>query len=134
MKSGIVGLLAVGSVCGALAGSAVTAQERTLHDGVYTKEQAARGAKTYGQRCAGCHRADEFSGERIKPWKGQPALNLFNVIRLTMPEEAPGSLSRQEYADILTYIFEQNGGKPGSTELTATDEMLRSVLMVGSAK
>ena len=44
-----------------------------------------------------------------------------------MPEEDPGSLTRQQCADILAYIFRLNGFKAGSDELKGTDEAVSAV-------
>ena len=59
----------------------------------------------------------------------QSAYRFFRAVRLTMPEEDPGSLTRQQYADIVAYIFKLNGFKPGSDELQGTDDAMRAVLL-----
>ena len=105
----------------------VSAQEKSVRDGVYTEAQADRGAKLYGESCTGCHETGRFVGEQMKPWANQSARRLFNVVRLTMPEEDPGSLTRQQCADILAYIFRLNGFKAGSDELKGTDEAVSAV-------
>ena len=50
----------------------VSAQEKSVRDGVYTEAQADRGAKLYGESCTGCHetgqirrRTDEALGESV---------------------------------------------------------------------
>ena len=109
----------------------VSAQGTSVRDGVYTEVQADRGAEKFGQSCAGCHETDRFVGEQMKPWVNQSAYRFFRVVRLTMPEEDPGSLTRQQYADILAYIFRLNGFKAGSDELKGTDEAMRAVRLEG---
>ena len=110
----------------------VSAQDKSVRDGVYTDVQADRGTKLFGQSCSGCHETDRFVGEQMKPWMGQTAYDLFTAVRLTMPEEKPGSLTRQEYADILAYIFKLNGFKAGSDELAGADEALKAIRIEGS--
>ena len=44
--------------------------QRTVWDGVYTEEQAERGAVQYTESCAGCHAAGE-----IGPIGGRPFLH-----------------------------------------------------------
>ena len=40
-------------------------------------------------------------------------------MRSSMPPNAPASLSRETYLDILAYVLKANGYPPGSTELGA---------------
>ncbi len=105
------------------------AQETSVRDGVYTEAQADRGADIFSRSCAGCHETDRFIGEQMEPWMNQSAYRFFRAVRLTMPEEDPGSLTRQQYADIVAYIIKLNGFKPGSDELQGTDDAMRAVLL-----
>ena len=41
-------------------------------------------------------------------WTGATAGELFERIRTTMPQASPGSLSPQQYADIVAHIFNKN--------------------------
>jgi S-disulfanyl-L-cysteine oxidoreductase SoxD len=104
-----------------------TRDQKSVRDGVYTEAQAKRGATLFNEACASCHGTDEFGSSYIEEWTGQPALRLFDLVRLSMPEESPGSLKRQEYADILAYLFKLNGFKAGNEELKGTDEALKAV-------
>ena len=47
-----------------------------------------------------------------------------------MPQNAPGSLSRQQNADILAYMLQENGFKPGIEEL-ATDKAMLDTIRFG---
>jgi S-disulfanyl-L-cysteine oxidoreductase SoxD len=93
----------------------LTAQSpRTLWDGVYSEEQAARGEKLYGERCGKCH-GDTLGGVEAAPaltgttfysnWEGEMLEALSDRIRTTMPQDKPGSLTRAQNADILAYIL-----------------------------
>jgi hypothetical protein len=44
-----------------------------------------------------------------------------------MPQDNPGGLRRQEYADVLAYLFELNGLPAGDTALPADDCGLRRI-------
>ena len=109
----------------------VRAQDKTVRDGVYSDAQADRGAKLFGQFCSGCHGPERFVGEQMKPWTGQTADVLFDAVRLNMPEDRPGSLTRQQYADVLSYIFRLNGFVAGTNELAGTDDEMKSIRIEG---
>ncbi len=108
-------------------GFATTASAQTsLSDGLYTAEQAQRGAEEYSARCASCHAAD-LRGNSNSPsllglsflfiWEGRPLGELFAKMRDEMPTDNPGSLSQQSYAAILAYILQQNDYPSGAAEL-----------------
>jgi mono/diheme cytochrome c family protein len=120
---------------------AVAGQMRSVEDGVYTRDQAARGQKEYGVFCASCHAADlsgTNSGDSGAPplrgetfMQGSDANALFTLIRMNMPRDAPSGLSGQQYLDVMAYLFQQNGFPAGRDELTADAERLRSIKIVG---
>ena len=64
----IIGLAAIGVFYSAL--RAQQAESRSVWDGVYTEEQARRGAALYGQECASCHGATLTGGESAPPLVG----------------------------------------------------------------
>ena len=86
-----------------IAGPGLSAQtSRSVWDGVYTREQATRGALTSGL-CTQCH-GDSFQGDPAPPltgadflakWDGRSVGDLFELIRQTMPDDDPGSLAGQ---------------------------------------
>ena len=103
-------------------------QGRTVWDGVFTADQARRGAEAYERSCAECHGPDLGGGdmapslagvEFVYNWHGFSAGDLFERLRVSMPPAQPNSVSRQEKADILAFIFEQNGMPAGETELAS---------------
>lgn len=105
-----------GALCLLLLGAAGGAQIRSLTDGVYTKEQAERGARLYRRICSECHRPEEYKGY-LRRWVGMPVSLFLDTVRTSMPENNPGSLKPQQYVDVLTYIFAINGVPPGEQEL-----------------
>jgi mono/diheme cytochrome c family protein len=107
----------------------VNGQARSVRDGVFTDAQADRGAKVFSQFCIACHKTERFVGDQLKPWLDQTADVLYRAIRLKMPEDNPGGLTRQQYADIVAYVFKLNGFKPGSDELAGNDEAMRGILV-----
>jgi S-disulfanyl-L-cysteine oxidoreductase SoxD len=138
--------LAVALACaGLLAGVGASATARppeadqsagkSARQGVYTRDQAERGRKVFGARCAGCHPLDTFTQPLfLATWKGQTAHALFTSIRTTMPQESPGGLRRQEYADVLAYLLHLNKLPAGPEELATTDDALKKILIEPAAK
>jgi hypothetical protein len=57
-------------------------------------------------------------------WSGRSVRAFYDRARNTMPPSAPGSLPAGTYADIVAYILEINGFKPGGAALQAGDETL----------
>jgi len=48
-------------------------------------------------------------------------------LRVSMPQGAPGSVSRQEKADILAFLLETNDFPAGDTELANRTGMLAGI-------
>ncbi len=97
-------------------------------DGVFTAEQAARGARTFREACAACHDPGEFSGGRFRMgWVGRPVGELFETISTLMPEADPGSLSPREYAAVVAYLLQLNGYPAGEAALPADRRALEGL-------
>ena len=108
-------------------------------EGVYTVEQAKRGEKLYADKCSSCHGPDMNGGEMApgltggeftSNWNDLSLGDLFERMRISMPQNAPGSLSRQDNADILAYILNKGNYPPGQTELPTQTEALNGVKFV----
>ena len=106
--------------------AAVQSQGRSVWDGVYTEEQAARGEKVSAAQCARCH-GQMLTGAEAAPglvgdsfnanWEGVPLGELFERIRVSMPLDSPGTLSRQQNADVLAYVLKLGKRPAGAVEL-----------------
>jgi mono/diheme cytochrome c family protein len=115
----------------------VRAQQRTVWDGVYTDEQATRGEALYGEYCVRCHGATlQGNGEGAKPltdaafkstWNGVPLGAMFDRIRLSMPQDKPGTMSRQQVADLLAFILRENKFPAGEAELVRQTDLLNAI-------
>ena len=115
----------------------VSAQSpRTVWDGVYSDAQAKRGRELYNSKCLSCHGADLSGGEMAPPlvggdfgsdWNGLSLGDLFDRIRISMPQNAPGSLSGQQNADILAFVLQANKFPSGKTELAKDAMMLKGI-------
>jgi mono/diheme cytochrome c family protein len=106
---------------------------QTQWAGVYTEDQAKAGEPLYAQHCASCHGADMTGGEMApglsggdfsSNWNDLTLGDLFERIRISMPQNAPGSLSREQNASILSFILKKGGAPAGTTALGQTKEAL----------
>jgi mono/diheme cytochrome c family protein len=117
--------------------SAVAAQStRSVWDGVYTEAQAKRGLTVYHQHCASCHGQSlegiETAGPLTGPvftsnWNGVTVGDMFERTRISMPLDKPGTLSRQQIADVLAYLFSENKLPAGKSELARQPEVLKQI-------
>jgi mono/diheme cytochrome c family protein len=98
---------------------------RTVWDGVYTAEQADRGQASYAVECARCHR-DDLAGYNsalvgtkfMERWTEDSLFSFADLVQRTMPRNAPASLPKNRYTDIVAYVLKFNGFPAGTKELT----------------
>jgi mono/diheme cytochrome c family protein len=109
---------------------------KSVWEGVYTDDQAKRGAPMYSEFCASCHGPELMGGEMAPPlatgdflsgWDGLTVGDLFERIRISMPQNAPGSLSGQQNADILAFVLSANKYPAGATELSNQGMVLKTI-------
>jgi S-disulfanyl-L-cysteine oxidoreductase SoxD len=108
---------------------------RSVWQGVYTEAQAKRGMEAYQYSCATCHlpeldgdpgrdvpalRGDSF----MESWNAHTMKDLFDLVSMSMPKDAPGTLRAQSYVDVLAYLLQVNEIPPGGAELTADSAAL----------
>jgi mono/diheme cytochrome c family protein len=117
----------------------VSQASRTTNDAVFTTEQAKRGEVLYQFICATCHGASLTGIEAAPPlagatfsssWNGAQLSDLSERIRVSMPQDKPGSLSRQQTADLVAYILSVNKAPVGPTELPGDAEVLKGITIV----
>jgi quinoprotein glucose dehydrogenase len=111
-------------------------QPRSVWDGVYTDEQARRGKDLYTTHCLSCH-GDTLEGSGpVRPltgpdfaanWNGLSMGDMLERTRTTMPMDKPGTLSRQQIADVLSYVLSVNKMPAGDTELPRQSELLSPI-------
>jgi mono/diheme cytochrome c family protein len=109
---------------------------RSVWDGVYTAEQAKRGGPLYAQHCSSCHGTTFEGGEMAPPlaggtfnanWNGLSLGDLIERIRISMPQNSPNSLSRQQYVDIVAAMLGGGEFPQGKTELPREVDVLRQI-------
>ena len=110
----------------------------TIWDGVFTEVQATRGQEAYNRACAKCHAEDLLGSSNAPALVGQAffarfdrtsADDVIDVIRRTMPQEAPDTLGMPVYADIAAYLLKANGSPAGNAELSTDRAKLREILV-----
>jgi len=102
--------------------------------GVYTAKQAVRGGDVYAAMCQGCHTAASHTGVTFKnTWTGRPLSDLFAYVRERMPKNDPGSLTAEEYADVIAYLLKLNQMPAGQAEL-APDSLELKKIRIDSVK
>ena len=134
VTAALLGIVLPGAIGGggAVAGQALQSQ----WDRVYSLPQAKRGETLYVQNCAACHAVDLTGGE-IAPaltggefaatWNELTLGDLFERIRVSMPQNDPTSLSRAQKADILAYVLFKGSYPDGEAELPSQTEVLRTI-------
>lgn len=111
------------------AGSAQAANgQRSTKQGVYSRDQWMRGRDVYAGLCAGCHPAITHVGPMFTTsWAGKKLSDLFGFLRERMPKNDPGSLSEQDYVDVMSYMLRLNGMPAGVDELPADSVALTRI-------
>ena len=105
--------------------------------GLYATEQAERGEVVYEEKCSSCHgglrdiapsMAALLADRAFRSyWTGRPLGELFGMIRETMPQDDPGTLSPDETADLVAYILSGNRFSAGETALTNDIDALMEI-------
>ena len=74
--------------------------------------------------------APSLSGRNfLERWEGQTVSSLYLFARQSMPQENPGTLSDQEYIDIIAFLFATNDIPSGDEELASDLEVLNGILI-----
>jgi len=110
----------------ALSSVNAAAQSKTVWDGVYTQQQAARGAASFMSNCSRCHSAEADAESRPLAGKAfwdsfreSTVDRLLDYVSRNMPNGAgAGTLEASTYADLVAFILSRNDLPSGATELT----------------
>ena len=131
---------------------------RSIWDGVYTDAQAQRGEQLYAKHCSRCHGADlaglpwealgqampdnrrsYLHADRTPELMGStfyanydrlPLSDLVERIRISMPQDKPGMLTRRDVVDVVAYVLSFGGFPLGNTELTDRLDGLQEIEIV----
>ena len=65
----------------------------------------ANGEQVFGAQCARCHTPQEMTRVIHDKWLGKSSYNFFLATKNSMPSESPGSLSDQDYHDVVRFML-----------------------------
>ena len=134
-------VLAGGFAANAALAADATPAGKAAGDGIFTTDQSKRGEAVYNANCAMCHQPDlggkepvpELAGDKfMSHWLNHPVGELFTRVSTTMPQGKPGSLTKDQYIDVIAFLIDANGFKSGSTELKADPETLKTIMISGN--
>ena len=138
------GSVTAGEVAAVLDGSPNAGEMASVWDGVFGEAQAGRGQEAYSGACGLCHGrrlngAPDDSDMRSTPplararflreWEGRSLATLLAYTRLTMPEDNPGSLTDEEYVDVIAYLLSVSGMPAGGGELPIDARSLAGIVI-----
>ena len=129
---------------------ALTFRSAAQEDRHYTQEQASRGKVLYDTACATCHGSEldggtasslagtsfvrrwnragaDLSASFRGDWGGATVDDFFFIVSTTMPQGSAGSLSGEEYVDVVAYILQRNGYAAGDTPMTSSSDVLSAI-------
>jgi mono/diheme cytochrome c family protein len=135
MKNTVAGLILSGFVVSVAA--TIAAQEtRSVNEGVYTADQAKKGEALYKEQCSACH-GDNLEGSGPMPplagkdflanWTGKTVGDLFEKTQTTMPATAPGTLTPEQAADIVSFLLSKDNYPTGTAALEGKMEPLLKI-------
>ncbi len=117
-------------------GLAAAQSPSSVWAGVYSDAQAGRGAALYQTACASCH-GGQLQGKGQTPaltgsdftmnWDGMTVGDLFDKMQTSMPADKPGSLSREQNANLVAYLLNANKFPSGKADLSSDAERLRQI-------
>ncbi len=114
-------------------------QMASVWEGIFTEVQAKRGQAVYSGACGMCHGrrlngAPDDPDMRSTPplarakflrdWEGRSLATLFEYTRATMPEGNPGSLTDEEYVDVISYMLSVSRMPVGNDDLRPDPQSL----------
>lgn len=106
-----------------------------LLTGAFSAAQAARGEEKFKEVCSACHNIDEMAGSRFRSsWADQTAGDLFDFLTNAMPQGDPGSLTPDEYRNIIAFFLSRSGYPAGERELPADKAELSKLRIVAIPK
>jgi mono/diheme cytochrome c family protein len=144
MKLRVIFVLSVGLLTASVSYGVVRAEQaaapagdaKSIWDGVFTAEQAERGAEAYKTSCSECHGGD-LMGDGFAPalsgadfqgnWNDLSVGDLFERIRISMPPSGPSGVTPAQKADIVAHIFNFNKYPAGTAELEPKTEVLKTI-------
>ena len=112
-----------------------------IHDLYSTNQNTFRGGQVYAVSCQTCH-GDALQGDGtataltgpgfMADFNGVTLGEMLDRTRTTMPDDNPGTMSRQQIADVLTYVLSVNKFPAGAAELPTQAEVLKQITFLAT--
>jgi mono/diheme cytochrome c family protein len=142
LKGMIVAVSAGMAALAGLAAVSVAARAASAPPAIYTLAQATAGADVFSKNCAVCHGAalQGIAGPTLLGQSFASAGNndtvggIFGEIAEQMPAGAPGSLTHDQYTQVMAFILAKNGYPAGPTALDYNAALGSSVPLVSQVK
>jgi len=97
-------------------------------------DQATRGRTVFLGMCRDCHTPEEQSGDKFaKRWLGRSLGDMYEYLITEMPKNDPGSLSPDDYANVMAYMLRINAMPVGTRELPADVAALKKIQIAKKA-
>ena len=110
------------------AGGSASSPAKTTLAGVYSAAQASKGEDTYLNFCVSCHPPGTYKGGMFKTtWDGRMLGEFFDSISERMPKNEPGSLTLDQYAQVIAYILKVNDMPVGKTDMASDSTLLKDI-------
>ena len=114
---------------------------KPIADGAFTADQATRGNKVYTDKCASCHGSNLEGAEGpaltgadfMQDFAGKSVADLVQKIVATMPDDNPGTVSREDAVILSAYIL-QAGAKSPAGRAALTDATAAQFVFPGAQK
>jgi len=84
----------------------------------------AQGDQIFGAHCSRCHTTQNMTDIIHNKWIDRSIRDFFLVNKNTMPGESPGSLTDQEYSDVVEFMLNKAGTKLSNQLLSMSDEII----------
>lgn len=121
--------------------AAFTQTTASVWSGVYTSEQATRGADLYRGKCAECH-GDDLEGRESAPalaggpfgqrWDGATLKKLFERLEEMPPEDPTARLAPGQSVDVLAFLLSVSKIPAGTSALVADKDVLAAIKYTSS--
>jgi len=108
----------------ACSGNGNTTTSTSSTGGLTFGQLAVSGQTVFTGRCASCHEGGSgpaLTGQNNNLKSYGNAASLLSRISATMPTNAPGSLTQQQYWDVLAYLLVQDGFVTSQTTFDANN-------------
>lgn len=114
--------------------------QKTTKDGLYSAEQATRGAELYVKHCERCHTPEKVpQGKKPGPpivgdkfldtWRDRTVGELFDTVLNTMPSDGSATLTPEQALDSTAHILKANGFPAGKAPMKNDDAMKNAVIV-----